>query len=183
MYLLVSKARCLIRRHLQPLYIEAPADEAGLCTRPGAAMSISWCLAILLNKGENWHADESSGAVVLLSLSRLWHRVKSIPCYPSGGSVSNSWEAVSPMSNSGPLHASQLSSSPTLFAWGAAPRGARLRPALEIRLIQFEQLVYFNFNVHMDGTAHVSISLVRPLRHVAATSKRVLHGLRLDPPA
>ena len=171
MYLLVSKARCLIRRHLQPLYIEAPADEAGLCTRPGAAMSISWCLAILLNKGENWHADESSGAVVLLSLSRLWYRVKSIPWYPSGDSVSNSWEVVSPMSNSGP------------FAWGDAPRGARLRPALEIRLIQFEQLVYFNFNVHMDGTAHVSISLVRPLRHVAATSKRVLHGLRLDPPA
>ena len=56
-YPLVSKARCLIRRHLQPLYIEAPADEADLCTRPGTAMSISWCLAILLNKGENWHAD------------------------------------------------------------------------------------------------------------------------------
>ena len=77
MYLLVSKARCLIRRHLQPLYIEAPADGPGLCTRLGAAMSISWCLAILLNKGKNWHADESRVAVVLFSLSRTLHRVKS----------------------------------------------------------------------------------------------------------
>ena len=38
----------------------------------------------------NWHADESRVAVVLLSLSRVWHRVKSIPLYPSGDSVSNS---------------------------------------------------------------------------------------------
>ena len=133
-------------------------------------MSISWCLAILLNKGENWHADESSGAVVLLSLSRLWYRVKSIPWYPSGDSVSNSWEAVSPMSNSGPLHASQLSSSPTLFAWGAAPRGPRLRPALEIRLIHLQQLVYFNFNVYMDGTAHVSKRLHAVVSDIDSTA-------------
>ena len=36
----------------------------------------------------NWHADESRVAVVLLSLSRIWHRVKSNPSYPSGDSVS-----------------------------------------------------------------------------------------------
>ena len=36
----------------------------------------------------NWHADESRVAVVLLSLSRTWHRVKSNPSYPSGDSVS-----------------------------------------------------------------------------------------------
>ena len=35
----------------------------------------------------NWHADESRVAVVLLSLSRTWHRVKSNPSYPSGDSV------------------------------------------------------------------------------------------------
>ena len=38
----------------------------------------------------NWHADESRVAVVLLSLSRTWHRVKSNPSYPSGDSVSTS---------------------------------------------------------------------------------------------
>ena len=38
----------------------------------------------------NWHADESRVAVVLLSLSRIWHRVKSNPSYPSGDSVSTS---------------------------------------------------------------------------------------------
>jgi len=57
----------------------------------------------------NWHADESRVAVVLLSLSRVWHRVKSIPLYPSGDSVPNSREVVSPTSTSGPLDASQLS--------------------------------------------------------------------------
>ena len=57
---------------------------------PGRRYVDIMVLGHLLNKGKNWHADESSVAVVLLSLSRLWYRVKSNPSYPSGDSVSTS---------------------------------------------------------------------------------------------